>query len=85
MSAIAAIWKGHKAVILTVFAAAIIIGVLAVVNHIYRKGESAGASGVTNAVQTETIKKLDEARKSKEATDEEVRRTPFDDRADGLR
>ncbi len=52
---------------------------------IYAKGEKAGASGVTNAVQTETIRKMDAARKSKEQTDEEVRRTPYDDRVDGLR
>jgi uncharacterized membrane-anchored protein len=64
---------------------ALIAGTLLAVNRIYGKGETAGASSVTNAVQTETIKKLDAARKSKERTDEEVRRTPYDDRVDGLR
>lgn len=60
-------------------------GTLYAVNRIYSKGETAGASVVTNAVQTETIKKIEDARQSKEKTDEEVRRTPYDDRVDGLR
>ena len=60
-------------------------GTLFIVNRIYSKGETAGASGVTNAVQTETIKKIEDARKSKEKTDEEVRKTPYDDKIEGLR
>jgi len=62
----------------------LVIGTLLVVNRIYSKGETAGASGVTNAVQSETIKHIEDARQSKEKTDEEVRRTPYDDRVDGL-
>jgi hypothetical protein len=52
---------------------------------VYRKGETAGAADVTTRVQSETIRTLDAARISKERTDEEVLRTPYDDRADGLR
>jgi hypothetical protein len=52
---------------------------------IYGKGESAGSAKVTTAVQGKTIQTLDAARISKERTDEEVRRTPYDDRADSLR
>ncbi len=52
---------------------------------IYLKGEHAGEAGVKASVQTETIRKLEDARISKEKTDEEVRRTPYGDRVDGLR
>ena len=52
---------------------------------VYRKGETAGAADITTRVQSETIRTLDAARISKERTDEEVHRTPYDDRADGLR
>jgi hypothetical protein len=64
---------------------ALVLAVLAIAGFIYLKGERAGSSGVINAVQSESLKKLDAARKSKERTDEEVRRTPYDDRVDGLR
>ena len=47
--------------------------------------ERAGASEVKAKVSAETVRTLDDARISKERTDEEVRRTPYDDRADGLR
>jgi hypothetical protein len=60
-------------------------GTLFAVGNIYGKGERAGASSVTTKVQTETIRKVDDARKAKEKADEEVRRTPYDDRVDGLR
>jgi len=52
---------------------------------VYHKGETAGAADITTKVQSETIKSLDAARISKENTDEEVHRTPYGDRADGLR
>jgi hypothetical protein len=52
---------------------------------VYRKGETAGAADITTRVQSEAIRTLDAARISRERTDEEVRRTPYDDRADGLR
>lgn len=85
IGAITALWQSHKAVILTAFAAALIIGVLIVVKHIYTKGEKAGAGAVTNAVQTETIKKIEDARISKEKADETIRDKPIDSVIDGLR
>ena len=51
----------------------------------YRQGETAGAADITTRVQNETIRTLDAARISRERTDEEVQRTPYDDRTDGLR
>lgn len=51
----------------------------------YLAGERAGASAVKDIVQTGTIRRLDDARISKEKTDGEVVRTPYDDRVDGLR
>jgi hypothetical protein len=50
---------------------------------IYHKGESAGSATVTNAVQRETIKQIDNAKKSKVRTDEKVRNTPYHDLVDG--
>ncbi len=52
---------------------------------IYGKGESAGKADIKSALQTETIRTLDDGRISKEKTDEEVVRTPYDGRVDGLR
>lgn len=52
---------------------------------IYREGKDTGKAAVRTEIQTQTIKKLDDARISKEKTDEEVVRTPYDDRVDGLR
>jgi len=52
---------------------------------VYREGETAGAATITTQVQSETIRTLDAARISKEKTDEDVQRTPYDDRVDGLR
>lgn len=54
------------------------------IDDVRDEGAEAGASTVINEVQAETIKKLHEAQQSKEKTDEEVRRTPYDDRVDGL-
>ena len=53
--------------------------------RLYGAAEKAGAAAVGSAVQTETIRTLERARIEKERTDEEVRRTPYDDRVDGLR
>jgi hypothetical protein len=58
---------------------------LFIVNRIYSKGEKSGASEVTTKVQTETIKKTDEARKDKVEADEKVRDKPIDAVIDGLR
>ncbi len=52
---------------------------------VYRKGETAGAAAIGTAVQTRTVKALDAARSSKEKADDQVRRTPYGDRVDGLR
>lgn len=54
-------------------------------HSIYSKGENAGAGEVKGAVQTETIKRTEKARETKEKADEEVRTTPYPDRVDGLR
>ncbi|MCW5737795.1 MAG: hypothetical protein KIS73_26985 [Enhydrobacter sp.] len=59
----------------------IIGGIRALMNA----SERASASEVKAKVSAETVRTLDDARISKERTDEEVRRTPYDDRADGLR
>lgn len=53
--------------------------------YIYNKGETAGTSAVKTEVQSKTIETLDAARNAKEKADEEVRRTPYGDRVDGLR
>lgn len=75
----------RKWVVLAIAAAALIVGTLYVVNKIYGKGETAGASKVTDAVQKETIKKVDEARQDKEKADETVRNKPIDSVIDSLR
>lgn len=64
---------------------ALIAGTLFIVNRIYSKGEQAGQTKVITDVQADTIKEVDKARQQKEKADEEVRRTPYDDRVDGLR
>lgn len=70
---------------------AIVGGLLAVVltaggiAYVFHKGESAGSITVTNAVQQKTRETLDRARITKEKADEDVRRTPYSDRVDGLR
>ncbi len=45
--------------------------------YVFKRGEAAGSSAITSAVQQKTIQALDPARISKERTDEEGRRTPF--------
>lgn len=70
---------------------AIVGGLLAVVltaggiMWIYDKGETAGSSKVTTAVQEKTVETLGRARTEKEKANEAVRRTPLDDLVDGLR
>ena len=82
---LATLWRERKGLLLVLGATAIAIAVLAVVNHIYGKGEKAGAANVTNAVQLETIRKTEEARKEKGQDDEKVRDKPIDAVIDGLR
>lgn len=62
-----------------------ILATLAVIAAIYLKGQESGQSEIKTKVQTETIRTLEQARQSKAHTDEEVLRTPYDDRVDGLR
>lgn len=71
--------------ILVAIGAALVFGTMFVMRSEYNKGATAGGDKVKTAVQGETIKKLDDARTRKEKIDEEVRRTPLDDRIDGLR
>jgi len=56
-----------------------------VVAGIYNKGEKAGASTVTDAVQTKTITDVEKARQTKEKADIDVRNAPYSDRVDSLR
>lgn len=63
----------------------LVVGTGLVINHIYKKGETAGAGAVTGAVQKKTIETIDSGRKDKEAADEKTLTTPFNDRVDGLR
>ncbi len=74
-----------KPALVAVAAAALVAATAAGLWLVYRKGETAGAAAITTQVQSETLRTLDAARISREKTDEEVHRTPYDDRADGLR
>jgi hypothetical protein len=74
-----------KPVLIAMAAALLVAATVAGLGLVYRKGETSGAADVTTRVQSETIRTLDAARISRERTDEEVHRTPYDDRADGLR
>ena len=69
-------------IIAGLFAVTLIGGGIA---YIYGEGKDAGTSAVKTEVQSKTIETLDAARTSKEKADEEVRRTPYGDRVDGLR
>lgn len=53
--------------------------------YTYKKGESAGSSSVTSAVEKKTIQTLDKARQTKEQADKDVLATPYDTRVDGLK
>jgi uncharacterized membrane-anchored protein len=88
MIPVVATWLAKPAVKYGLIALAVLSlvgGTLLIVRNIYSKGEKAGGAGVTSAVQTETIRQVDDARKAKEKADAEVRRTPYEDRVDGLR
>ena len=71
--------------LVAIAAAALVAATAAGLWLVYRKGETAGAAAIAIQVQSETLRTLDAARISREKTDEEVHRTPYDDRADGLR
>lgn len=88
MIATVAAWAAKPAVKYAAIGLAVLalIGATAwVLRSEFNKGRKAGEAGVTSAVQTETIRRVDGARQQKEKADEEVRRTPYDDRVDGLR
>ena len=74
-----------RPVVITIAVAALVAATAGGLWLVYRKGETAGAADITTRVQNETIRTLDAARISRERTDEEVQRTPYDDRTDGLR
>lgn len=76
-------WALANRKLLAAIAAALALIVGAAV--IYSEGKDTGKATIRTEIQTQTIKKLDAARISKEKTDEEVVRTPYDDRVDGLR
>jgi len=71
--------------VIALVAAALVAATAGSIWLVYRKGETSGAADVTTRVQSETIRTLDAARISRERTDEEVHRTPYHDRTDGLR
>lgn len=73
--------KPLVAVLATLAALALVAGAA----RLYDAGEKAGAATVSGAVQAGTLRTLERARIEKEKTDEEVRRTPYDGRVDGLR
>lgn len=74
-----------KVVSVSLIALVLIGGTAWLLRSEFSKGRKAGEAGVTSAVQTETIRQVEGARQQKEKADEEVRRTPYDDRVDGLR
>ena len=67
------------------WAAAAGIAVLIAVAVIYHKGESAGASAVTSAVEHTTNKAIEDARKDKDKADAKVRTDPPDAVIDSTR
>ena len=64
-------------------AAALVAAIAIVV--IYSKGETAGASSVTTAVEHTANVELERARKDKDAADEKVRTSPADAVIDSTR
>jgi hypothetical protein len=64
---------------------ALIVGVVIYLDSVRNEGRKAGAADVTTKVQEKALQELDAARKSKEKTDEEVRKTPYDDKLEGLK
>jgi len=74
-----------KAVAITVLMA-VIVGVVAwYIRDVRDDGKKAGAAGVTNAVQSETIRTQERSRVEREKTDADVRTVPFGARVDELR
>lgn len=63
---------------------ALFVAGLVAYNSFANKYMKLGETKVIGAVQTETIKKLDDARTEKEKANETVRTTPLDKLVDGL-
>lgn len=74
-----------KAAAITLIGALLMGGTAWLLRDQFAEGKKAGAAGVTNAVQHETIKAQDGARRDREEADEKVNSTPYDDRVDSLR
>lgn len=72
-----------QAYIIAGLATAVLLG--GVLAWTFHKGETAGASGVTTAVQQKTIETLDAAQKRKDQADQDTRSKPYGDRVDGLK
>lgn len=50
----------------------------------FAEGKKAGAAGVTNAVQSETLNTVRKAQERKDQVDDEVSKTPYKDAVDRL-
>lgn len=74
-----------KPALIAIAAGLLIAATGTVVWVIYHKGEVSGSADVKAKVATETVKKLDDARLTKEKIDAEVGRTPYADKPDQLR
>lgn len=73
-----------KAAAITLIAA-LLMGIAAwLLRDEFAEGKKAGAAGVTNAVQTETLDTLRKAQERKDHVDDEVSRTPYKDAVDRL-
>lgn len=64
---------------------AAVVGILLYLHSIREAGRREGESQIIEKINTETTKAIEKARTVKEQADEEVRRTPYSDRVDGLR
>ncbi len=73
-----------KAAAITLIAAVLMGTAAWLLRDQFAEGKKAGAAGVTNAVQTETLDTLRKAQERKDHVDDEVSRTPYKDAVDRL-
>jgi hypothetical protein len=73
-----------KAAAITLIAALVMGTAAWLLRDQFAEGKKAGAAGVTNAVQTETLDTLRKAQERKDHVDDEVSRTPYKDAVDRL-
>jgi hypothetical protein len=73
-----------KAAAITLIAALLMGTAAWLLRDQFTEGKKAGAAGVTNAVQTETLDTLRKAQERKDHVDDEVSRTPYKDAVDRL-